>query len=94
MYGVFITSGTALGNNVEVSGNVINHVFGARVSVYGNASSNTVNILGTVGGNVYGSWVSQGVAYNNTVIINSGANIKGNIVGGFASDTGSNKYYK
>ncbi|MDR2645330.1 MAG: hypothetical protein LBB44_05085 [Endomicrobium sp.] len=88
--GVSITSGTALWNNVEVSGNVMNHVFGAQVSVYGNASSNTVNILGTVKGNVYGSWISQGVAYNNAVIISSSANIGGNITGGFASDTGNN----
>ncbi|MDR1942581.1 MAG: hypothetical protein LBQ04_00445 [Endomicrobium sp.] len=88
--GVFITSGTALGNSVEVSGKVIRHVFGVEVSAYGNASSNTVNILGTVGENVYGSWIRQGVAYNNTVIINSGANIGGNITGGFASDNGNN----
>jgi hypothetical protein len=90
VYGVFITSGTALGNSVEVSGNVIKRVFGVRVSAYGNASSNTVNILGTVKENVYGAWISQGAAYNNTVIINSGANIGGNITGGFASDTGNN----
>jgi hypothetical protein len=89
-HGVFITSSTALGNNVEVSGNVMKHVFGVRVGAYGNASSNTINILGTVGGNVYGSWISQGVAYNNTVMINSGANIGGNITGGFASDSGNN----
>ena len=94
--GGYSIMGSALRNELEITGTVNVNTYGGKAGYVGgnsgNASENTISISssGSIVGNVFGGSAAEGSTDNNTVQIKDSGTVRGSVYGGWTpSTTGS-----
>lgn len=94
--GGYSLMGSALRNELEITGTVNVNTYGGKAGYVGgnsgNASENTISISssGSIVGNVFGGSAAEGSTDNNTVQIKDSGTVRGSVYGGWTpSTTGS-----
>lgn len=94
--GGYSIMGSALRNEIEITGTVNVNTYGGKAGYVGgnsgNASENTISISssGSIVGNVFGGSAAEGSTDNNTVQIKDSGTVRGSVYGGWTpSTTGS-----
>ena len=94
--GGYSIMGSALRNELEITGTVNVNTYGGKAGYIGgnsgNASENTISISssGSIVGNVFGGSAAEGSTDNNTVQIKDSGTVRGSVYGGWTpSTTGS-----